>query len=206
MRRIVMTAAAAWMLVGAPALAQRIPLPGLPGPGGLPGLPAGMQDPTAMPALLEAAQAAARRPGDESLSCDDLQAKITEAMTDPALTAWTETAGVAAQRDLAAMQSAQAAVGVGQTATGIAGAFIPGADAAAIAAAAAQAQAAQPRAEERMQQQIQQFEQVTTIMPQLMRGQWLVELGGQKKCDWAAGEDFTSAFSISPFTQDDSQQ
>jgi hypothetical protein len=206
MERMIVAMAAAWMLVSAPALAQRIPTPGFPAPGfpggaqavpdGVPGMPAGMQNYEAMVASLEAAQAAASRPGDERLSCDDLQAQVTEAMNDPAIAAWTATAGAAAQQELAAIQAAQDAATAAQTGASIAGAFIPGGNAAAMAAAVAQAQAAQARGAQHMQQRLQQMEQITTIMPQLMRGQRLVELAVMKNCDWVAGHDFTGAFSL----------
>ena len=107
MKRTLIVAAA--MLGCAPVLAQRIPLPGLPvppvSPGGVPGfpgapqaVPGAPQEYQAMLAGLEAAQAAARRPGDENLSCEALQAQIGEAMRDPAITAHFAAPGAAAQQ------------------------------------------------------------------------------------------------------------
>jgi hypothetical protein len=116
MKRMLIVAAA--MLASAPVLAQRIPLPGIPvspvapgGAPGFPGMPQGVpgtpQELQAMLAGLEAAQAAARRPGDENLSCETLQAQIGETMKDPAITAHFAAAataqaqamqGIAAQR------------------------------------------------------------------------------------------------------------
>lgn len=91
---------AAAMLASAPVLAQRIPLPGIPvspvAPGGAPGYPrvpsqgvAGAPpELQAMLAGFEAAQAAARQPGDESLSCETLHTQLGETMKDPAIAAY----------------------------------------------------------------------------------------------------------------------
>ena len=105
MKPILIVAAA--MLASAPVLAQRIPLPGIPlppvasgGPGfpgapqGIPGTPREMQ---AMLASLEAAQAGARLPGDETLSCEKLHRQLGETMKDPAIKAHFASAAAQAQ-------------------------------------------------------------------------------------------------------------
>jgi hypothetical protein len=161
-------------------------------PQGVPGFPQGvpgMANPQAMLAQLESAQAAARQPGDEKLSCDELQTQMAAAANDPAVAAHVAQAGAAAQQDVAALQAGQArlAAPLGGAIAGAAGALIPGGDMAAIAAQAAQAQAMQAQAAQRMQSHTLLAQQSAAMMPQLMRGQRLVELAVVKQCAWATG-------------------
>jgi hypothetical protein len=168
------------VIASAPLLAQNAAPPKLP-----PGMP-GMQDPQAMMAAYEAAQAAASQPGDEELSCDELQAQFTEVSNDPALKAKIETAGAAAQSKMAAMQKAQAAA-AGSTAASAAASMAPGGQWAALGAAAAQAEASKAAATGHMQQNAALAQDATEMMPKLMRGQRLAELATAKQCEWIAG-------------------
>jgi hypothetical protein len=194
MQRKHIVAAAAALLAGVPVLAQPVRLPSIPVPPVLPGAPAlppgaaGVpQDPRAMLAQFEAAQAMAPRPGDENLSCEALETEIAATMSDPAIAAYAESAGAAAQQDLDALQAAQGPLAAAQTGTAIAGAFTPGSDRAAILAGAAQAQAAQVQAAQRMQSQMLRAQELTALMPKFLRGQHLVELATTKQCEWLAG-------------------
>jgi hypothetical protein len=165
-------------------------LPAIPG---FPGLPAGAPNPAAagaqaeaMLAAFEAAERAAVQPGDERLSCEELQTQFTAIVNDPALRAQIAAGGARAERDFAAMQAAQAAIPA-QTAAAAAAALTPdGGGAAATAAAMAQAQAAQARAAGRMQEQILESQQLTALMPKFMRGERLLTLAATKNCAWAS--------------------
>lgn len=126
----------------------------------------------------EAAAAAARRPGDESLGCEAIQAEIQATMASPELAEYFATTGAAAQRDLAAMQSAQAAV-LGAPAPGPG---TPGQPAVSLPPAGALA--AQAATSQRLADHARQMEQLSAIMPLLMRSQRLTELAVLKGCDW----------------------
>jgi hypothetical protein len=161
----------ATLLAGATLHAQTVP---------------GMPDPAAMQKAMEQAQANASQPGDDALSCEQLQEQFVATAKDPALQAHVETAGAAARRDMAAMEKAQAEIAA-QTATTVAGSVVPGASMGAMAATAANAEAAKARGAERMQSKMAQTGQMMASMPALMRGQRLMELAVAKKCDWAEG-------------------
>lgn len=146
----------------------------------------GMQDPEGMMAAYQAAQAASSQPGDLNLSCDELQAKFTEVINDPAINATIEAASAAAQSQTAAMQKSQAPVAA-STAASAAASMAPGGQWAALGTAMAQAEAAKAGAGGRMQQNLALAQGAMDMMPKLMRGQRLVELAAAKQCGWAAG-------------------
>lgn len=145
----------------------------------------GMQDPQEMMRAYEAAQAAANRPGDKKLSCQELQAQFTEVVNDPTIKANVEAGGAAAQRDMAAMQAANGATGA-TTGASAAASMLPGGEWAAYEAAVAQAEAAKARGAGRLQAHAARAQGATEMMPKLMRGQRLIELGAAKNCEWAA--------------------
>jgi hypothetical protein len=152
----------------------------------MPRPPAGaMQDPQAMLAAYEAAQAEASRPGDEKLTCEKLQEQLVAIVQDPALTAHVQAAGVTAEKDLAKTEAAKGRVAA-QTAATIIASAVPGASMGVMAAQAADAQAKQPQYAERMQSKMIQAQQMMTLMPKLMRGQRLLELAAGRRCEWAA--------------------
>ncbi len=151
--------------------------------------PAAAQSPDDMMARMEAvmadAQAQAVRPGDEELSCDALQAEMVATMQDPAVQAhmaqtgaWAEGRNEAAG-DMRAQMMGQMGVNVF---LGLATSFIPGAGYAQMAAQQAMAAGQQAQMEEHMAGMMQQAEGAMTIMPQLMRGQRIYELGQAKQC------------------------
>jgi hypothetical protein len=146
----------------------------------------GAPDPAAMQKAMEEAQASVSQPGDDELTCEQLQEQFIATAKDPALQAHIETAGAAAQRDMAAMEKAQAEIAA-QTATTVAGSVVPGASMGAMAATAANAEAAKARGAERMQSKVAQSGQMMASLPALMRGQRLMELAVAKKCEWAEG-------------------
>ena len=132
---------------------------------------------------LAAAEAAAKRPGDESLSCDALQSELVASARDPAVQSFVAKSGAAAQQQVDAMNSAAAGMAA-QSAITIMSSVVPGGAWAGYAANVAQAQAGQAQAARNMQQQMQQAQEMMTIMPQLMRGQRMMELAQQKECKW----------------------
>jgi hypothetical protein len=145
--------------------------------------PAG--DYQAMLDAMQAAQAEANQPGDENLSCDQLQQQVVAVAQDPAFQAFVQKAGAAAQKDMAAMEAAKGEIAAKTAATMVAS-MVPGAAMGHMMAGAAEAQAKQAQAAERVQSIMSQGQELMALMPTLMRGQRLIELGGAKSCEWAA--------------------
>lgn len=141
------------------------------------------RDPEAQRKALADAEAGATRPGDENLDCAQLQQELMATTTDPALQAQVQSMGAQAQKDMDAMQAAQADV-ARRTATTAAGAVVPGASGPALASAIADAEAAKASGSARMQERVAQTDQLTAMMPQMMRGQRVIDLARARKCDW----------------------
>ena len=114
----------------------------------------------------ESAQAAAHRPGDESLGCDALKSELEAFVSDPDLKAYIETSGATARQDFALMQGAQAAMMAG----------VPAANITASPAAAM----------DRVQDRAKQMEMLTALMPKMLRAQRVTELATLQACDWLA--------------------
>lgn len=148
--------------------------------------PAGMQDYEAMAKAMEKAQAEANRPGDEKLTCDQLQAQVVGIAQDPAFLAYVQAAGVEAQQDMAQMQAAQSEIAAKSAATVIAS-MVPGAAMGHMMASAAENQAKAAQGAARVQARMAQGQQMMAFMPQLMRAQRLLELAVGRKCEWATG-------------------
>jgi hypothetical protein len=141
---------------------------------------------TDLQAGLEAAQAAANRPGDASLGCEALENELVTAVNEPAVQAYIAKSGAAAQEQAAALNAARGRAAA-QSALTLFSSLVPGGATAGHAAGAAQAQAQQAQAAANMQQRMQQAQEMIGIMPQMMRGQRVIELAQQKNCDWSAG-------------------
>jgi hypothetical protein len=148
--------------------------------------PAGMQDYEAMAKAMEKAQAEASRPGDEKLTCGQLQQQIVGVAQDPAFLAYVQAAGIEAQKDMAQMQAAQSEIAAKSAATVIAS-MVPGAAMGHMMASAAENQAKAAQGAARVQARMAQGQQMMAFMPQLMRGQRLMELAVTRKCEWATG-------------------
>lgn len=159
----------------APLHAQSVASPSMPG----------MQDPQAMMAAYQAAQAAANQPGDDKLGCDELQAQLAETMNDPAIQENVAAAGAAAQDQLDAAQNAQSAAAASTAATA-AGSVLPGGQWLALGTAMSQAEASKAAAAGKMQQNVALAQGAMEMMPKMMRGQRLVELATARKCEWIA--------------------
>ena len=139
------------------------------------------------------AQAAANRPGDEALSCDALQQQLVSAVNDPAVQGYVAKAGLAAQQKKDAIDQKAAEYNAGapskgrvaaQTALALASGLVPGAGMAGFMAQAGQAQAQQAAAAKNVADSMRLSTEMMTIMPQIMRGQRLIELAAARKCDW----------------------
>ena len=80
------------------------------------------------------------------------------------------------------MNAASAGMGT-QAAITIMSSVVPGGAWAGHAASVAQAEAAKGQAARNMQQSMQQAQEMMTIMPQMMRGNRVIELA-QRDCQW----------------------
>lgn len=147
---------------------------------------AGMQNPQQMLAAYQAAEAAARRPGDDKLSCEQLEEQLGETMNDPQLQSSIQTAGEKAQQDVAAVEAAKGEVAA-QTAATIASSVVPGAAMPVFVASAAASQGKVAEGAQRMQQQMASAQQMTANLPTMMRGERIMQLALAKNCEWAAG-------------------
>jgi hypothetical protein len=146
-------------------------------------------DPDAMIASMEAAQAQAQagavRPGDEALSCDQLQAEFTTVMNDPAIRQGAAELGQWAQAQQAQMNAARTramAQAGASMAIGLASSFIPGLGYAQQAMMAAQHRAMQAQAEGNMQEAARHMGAMQAMLPAAYRGQRLYELAQAREC------------------------
>ena len=134
---------------------------------------------------MTAAQAQAAHPGDEDLTCEQLQEEITTTMTDPAVQSAVAANGADAQVQMDRMNEARGQMRA-QMATsmfmGLASAFIPGMGYAQMATQQMQAAQYQRQAQQNMAQMATMMERMTPIMPQMMRGQRIYELAQARQC------------------------
>jgi hypothetical protein len=144
-----------------------------------------------METALADAQAQAVRPGDEALTCDELQGEFTTLMQDPAIQSAVAGQGEWAQSQLdemnAARGRAQAQMGV-SIFMSLASAFIPGMGYVQMAQQQAMAAQQQAQAQANMARMMTMAEQMTQIMPQLMRGQRVHELAQTQQCPFLEGQ------------------
>jgi hypothetical protein len=151
--------------------------------------PAAAQDYDAMGAQMEQsmadAQAAAVRLGDEALTCEQLEGEIATTMQDPAVQEAVAANGADAQAQMDQMNAARGQMRA-QMATslfmGIASSFIPGLGYAQMAQQQVQAAQMQRQQQQNMAQMMEMAQRMQTIMPQMMRGQRIYELGQAKQC------------------------
>lgn len=147
------------------------------------------QDYDAMAAQMEQsmaeAQAAANRPGDDQLSCEQLELEMTATMQDPQVQAVMAENGAFAQDQMDQMNAARGRARA-QMATGlfmgIASSFIPGLGYAQMAQQQVTAAQQRQQAQRNMAQMMEMSQRMQTIMPQMMRGQRVYELAQAKQC------------------------
>jgi hypothetical protein len=152
----------------------------------MPPLPAGMQDPQAMMKAMEDAQAAAKQPGDEKLTCSQLEEKVLAVSQDPAFQAHVQAMGASSEAHMAASQATQTKRAA-RTAATIAAATVPGVGMGQLVASKAEHQGLIAQGRARQQSMLSQAQDAMRHMPLLMRAQRLMELGAAKRCEWVAG-------------------
>jgi hypothetical protein len=145
-------------------------------------------DPAELEAALASAQAAAVRPGDEALDCEALEGELVAVARDPALQAHVSRSGAIAQEKIDAMNG-MAAAAAAQTALTIFSAVVPGGAWLGQAAAAAQLPAQQAQAAHNLEQSVQQARDLMTVMPQILRGQRVIELAQARECAWLSADE-----------------
>ena len=149
-------------------------------------VPPGAQDYEAMAKAMEKAQAEASKPGDEKLTCDQLQQQLVAISQDPAFLAYVQAAGIQAQKEMAQLQVPQSEIAA-KTAATMAASMVPGAAMGQMMASQAENQVKAAQSAARVQSRMDQGQQMMAFMPVLMRGQRLVELATVRKCEWATG-------------------
>ena len=113
------------------------------------------QDYQAMSQAMDKAQAEASRPGDEKLTCDQLEEQLISLTQDPDFQAHVEAAGVDAQKKQEALKTAQGQIAVQKFRT-VMMAAMPGAAYPGMASAQAQAKAQGAGAMNQMGDRMQQ--------------------------------------------------
>lgn len=134
---------------------------------------------------MAAAQAASARPGDEQMTCDQLQAEMMTVMNDPAMQANIAQMGASAQAQMDRAQSARSqGMGMGMAGMGMGflSAFVPGLGFAQQAMMMNQARQAQQQANQATAERQVMMANTQEIMPQMMRGQRLYELAQAQSC------------------------
>jgi hypothetical protein len=131
------------------------------------------------------AQANAGRPGDELLTCDQIQAEMGATMNTAEMQTQTAEIEASARRQQELQEEAserargQVATGI---VTGIIASFIPGAGYAQAAAMQAQAAQQQAAAAESQSEMAGMIGNMSNMMPAMMRGQRLGELAQARDC------------------------
>lgn len=140
-----------------------------------------------MMAAQAAAHASAARPGDETKSCDALQAEMAATMNDPQVQTAMASMGASAQAQMDRAKAAQAGAVAGaatSTAIGIASSFIPGLSWFNQGAMMAQQSAAASQMNAANRDRAQMMTDITSVMPQLYRGQHLYDIAVKKNCSF----------------------
>ena len=149
-----------------------------------------------MQAVQDAAQAQAVHPGDDQLTCDQLQQQMMAAVNDPTVQQGIQANGAIAQQQQAQLQQEMARQRQ-QAPANVVGnmvmSMVPGGGYAQMAAAQAQQQHAMAQAAQNQAQAAQMQQNMEASMPQMMRGQHLYELAQQKQCAWAQQQQQPSA-------------
>ena len=157
-----------------------------------------MQPHQKMQAAMAQAQSKAIKKGDEKLSCDALLTELMSVTQDPAMQAAATKLGAWSKEKQDAL-NAKAAAAKGEMAVGmtmglmssLVTAFIPGLSAMTGGAGMArqQAQATQQQAEaaRNVQSIAEMVDVMMPILPNLMRGERVIELAQTRNCEWVQG-------------------
>ncbi|MDP3737860.1 MAG: hypothetical protein Q8R02_10745 [Hyphomonadaceae bacterium] len=136
-------------------------------------------------ASMDAAEAAAKRPGDDALTCDQMQAEMTAMFQDPkfvATVASLQTQGEQMQTKAKAAQAGAVTSVLAGTALGAASSFVPGLSWLSGGFMQAQMASANKQMESVNRDSDSLMSGMSEIMPQMMRGQRLNELATSKTC------------------------
>ncbi len=138
-----------------------------------------------MEANMAAARVQAARPGDDALSCDQIEAEMAATMNDPQVQGAIAANGAAAQAMQAqagdAQRQAMGMMGAG-VAGSIIGSFVPGFGYAQQAMMMAQNAGMRARAQQQQDQIMGMGANMDAIMPQLMRGERLYQMAEARQC------------------------
>jgi hypothetical protein len=146
-----------------------------------------MQELLKMQDAMQSAQANASRPGDEELDCTALEREMVASVSDPALLEHVAQAGDRAAADQARMREAQAQMPV-QAALTVFASLAPGGAWAQIGAAQAQMPVQKEQAAQRVDRIRSDGQAMMQFLPQMMRGQRVIELAQRRGCSWVPAE------------------
>lgn len=142
---------------------------------------------------MEAAEAQAKRPGDEKLSCETLESELVAVANQPAVQSYVAKWGAAAQEQQRAIDEQMRAINkasntASQLALTIFSSVVPGGAWAGLAAGMAQGAVQQAQTVANVQQRMAAAKEMIGVMPHIMRGQRLIELAQTRKCAWIEGQ------------------
>jgi hypothetical protein len=132
-----------------------------------------------------AAQAEANQPGDEKLTCEELEQQVVAVAQDPAFQAQVKAGGAAAEQEMAAIQAAEGEIAAKSVATAIAS-TVPGASMGHMMANAAENQAKAAQGAAHVQARMLMGQELMTLMPKILRGERLLQLAAARKCKFAS--------------------
>jgi hypothetical protein len=132
---------------------------------------------------MQAAQAHASHAGDDALDCAGLENEMIAITTDPALKEQVAELGDQTREYQAGMTGADAQISI-QTALSVYASLVPGGGWAQLGAAQAQMPAQRAQAAKRQDQIRSQGQAMMPFLPQMMRGQRVIELAQQRECAW----------------------
>ena len=144
------------------------------------------QDYMAMMQAMEKAKAEAALPGDDQLTCGQLEEQLVTMTQDPDFRAHIEATGAEAKKRQVEMQAAKGQMAAQSLRTALM-VFVPGADMVGMTQMQAQAMRQGLQGMAQMKQRMERAQQLVTMLPKLMRGQHVIELAAAKNCEWAAG-------------------
>lgn len=138
-----------------------------------------------MSAAMAAAEEQAVHPGDDALTCDQLQEEMAGTAMDPAVQTFAVESGAWGQDQLAQANAAQSRMRAQMGMSlflGLASSFIPGLGYAQMAQQQAMMAQQQQQAQAQMAQMMSMAERMIPVMPQLMRGKRVYELAQAQQC------------------------
>ena len=142
------------------------------------------QDYQAMAKAMEKAQAEAVKPGDDQLTCEQLEQQLFAMTQTPEFQAHVEATGAEAEKRQAEMKLDKGQVAV-QTFRAALMTSMPGAAMTGMAQAQSQAMTQGMQGMKQMKERAERAQKMVSLLPALMRGQRVIELAAAKQCGWA---------------------